>query len=129
MANSLNKQAIEMYRDGATNKNIRLALGIKDIKLKEILEGHKEGVKAEVLDKYDKESFRDGIKERICTDYCIKMVDLDEWLGFRNFQKKAKKILAEKNEVHRLKIQNGFSHWVSYIVEKCYLEPLWRNRK
>ena len=129
MANSLNKQVIEMYRDGATNKNIRLALGIKDIKLKEILEGHKEGVKAEVLDRYDKESFRDGIKERICMDYCIKMVDLDEWLGFRSFQKKAKKILAEKNEVRRLRIQNGFSHWVSYIVEKCYLEPLWRNRK
>ena len=129
MANSLHKQVIEMYRDGATNKNIRLALGIKDIKLKEILEGHKEEVKAKVLDRYDKEVFRDGVKERICKDYYIKMVDLDEWLGFRNFQKKAKKILAKKNEVHRLRIQNGFSHWVSYIVEKCYLEPLWRDKK
>ena len=127
MVNNLNRQVVEMYRDGATNKKIRLTLGVKDIELKEILERHRKDVKPKVLDTYDKEALREGIKDRICRDFCIKTIDLDEWLSLRKLKKKAKNIIPEKKE--RLRIQNGFSPWISYIVEKCYLEHMWRDKK
>jgi hypothetical protein len=130
MANSLNEQVIKMYRDGVSNGRIKLALKIKEIEIKEILRRHVDGVRINALEMYEKDSHREGIKERICRDLCIRISDLEEWISFRNFQNKmnAKNLIKREEPKQKIRIQNGFSPWISYIVEKCYLERLWRGR-
>jgi hypothetical protein len=123
MNNSLNEQVIKMYKDGYTKKSIKQKLSIGENKLKEILSEHIESVRVRALTMYDNEICRDGVKERICRELDVKMIDLEEWIRFRNFERKVKRLKLQQQsskEDKRMRIQDGFSQWISYICEDWF---------
>ena len=120
MDDNLKNMIIEMYKNGATGKSIKRALKVGESKLKAILNEHTQSVRLRALTMYDNDC-RDDAKEHVCSELNIKMLDLDEWLRYRKFEEKVKRMkLQNSKEDKRMRIQNGYSHWVSRICENWF---------
>ena len=124
MTNKVNAEVLKMYRDGKTKKSIKYKLSISDSKLNEILAEHSQSVRIRALKIYDRAKYRNNLKESICKKLSIRMMDLDEWLKLREFQIKFEHLKQnKKNKPKRMRIQDGYSQWVSCICEA------WMNRQ
>jgi hypothetical protein len=128
MTDRLNEKVLQMYRDGKTKKSIKYKLRISNSRLNEILEEHSQSVRIRALKIYDRAKYRNNVKESICKKLSIKMIDLDEWLKLREFQRKFEHLQQnKKKKPERMRIQDGYSQWISYICEAWMRGQNWKR--
>lgn len=128
MINRLNDEVLKMYRDGKTKKSIKYKLRISDSKLNEILAEHSQSIRIRALKIYDRAKYRNNVKESICKKLSIRMMDLDEWLKLREFQIKFEHLKQnQKKKPKRMRIQDGYSQWVSCTCEAWMKRQSWKR--